>query len=451
MNNLNHNDIITRLCQAGYPTYLVGGAIRDLFAGFEPADFDITTLATPEQIAEVFAGRNVGTFGKTFGVTLVDGIDVATFRYDTYPDGNGAKKCIVQYADNIHSDLARRDLTINSLALCPITGDVIDNHGGRKHLQKGILQFVGNPVDRINEDPNRIIRACRFLSKFEGVFESNTLNALQVNAHLVGTHVDLERIGIEIKKALELPQPSLFFSALHLIGALQYVFPGLENCVDHEHGKWHKETVWEHLLLAGDKVSPRFPLIRLAAFLHDAGKPASFARNSDGTFVGHEVSGSDVVNNWLAALKFSNEERAFVVGLVRSHMWGGSDDISPKAVRKLRFKLNELGVDVHSWLRLRIADRHANLIKDDFSLRDIIERARRVGATGSVIEDAPFTVHALALKGGDIIKIFKLKPGRIVSHTQKHLLDFVVENGSEFNTVEALTNEAAFFINAYNS
>ena len=439
METLTHNEIITRLCQSGYPTYLVGGAIRDLFAGFDPDDFDITTAATPEQIAEVFKGCQVGTFGNTFGVTVVNGIDVATFRYDTYPNGNGAKKCIVKYADNIHDDLARRDLTINALSLCPLTGDVIDNHNGRAHLQKRIIKFVGDPVARITEDPNRIIRACRFLAKFQGTFDTSTLQALRDNIHLVD-RIDPERVGIEVKKALLLPHPSLFFSALQVIGALQRIFPGFEACVNHPHGQYHKEDVWQHSLLAGDKISAKYPLVRLAGFLHDAGKPIAFARNTDGSFVGHEVLGSDVVNTWLSALKFSNDDRLFVVGLVRAHMWGGSQDSSRKAVRKLLFRLNELGVDIRSWLRLRIADRHANLLKDDFSLREIITRAKEVGI-GAVIEAVPLSTHALVVTGGELITQFNLPRGPIVSKLQKKLLEFVLENGSDFNNREALLEE----------
>lgn len=448
MHSLNHNDIIETLNSKGFSTYLVGGAVRDIFTGNTPHDFDIVTQATPTQIQEVFQGFVVNTVGKSFGVTLVEGFEVATFRVDAFPEGYGAKNCKPVFADSIHSDVSRRDLSVNALALCTITGDLIDNHNGLNDLREGTIRFVGNADQRIAEDPNRIIRACRFLAKLNGTFATDTLEALRRNVHLVKTHVDVERISIEILKAMEVPQPSLFFSALHLIGALEIIFPGFEKSINHTHGLYHKENVWEHMMLAGDKVSAKFPLVRLAAFLHDVGKPMSFAHNNDNTFVGHEVSGADVVNKWLTDLRFSNEARLFVVGLVRSHMWGGSNDMSPKAMRRLLFRLNELGVDSRSWLRLRIADRSANLLKNPFTFTDISERMFKVGIFNGYGVVSTFSVNSLVLKGGELIKRFMLIPGPIVSSLQKHLLEFVIENGFEYNTEEALHEEALKFLNA---
>ena len=446
-NQLTHNEIIQRLCQSGYPTYLVGGAIRDMFAGFDPDDFDISTLATPDQIKEVFEGYAVNTVGKTFGVTIVEGIDVATFRVDSNKT-SGAKNCDVSYASSIHEDLSRRDLTINALALCPYTGDVIDDHRGLSDLKNRVLRFVGNPDDRIWQDPNRVIRACRFVAKVQGSFAPETLAAIRRNLNLVQEKVDPERIGIEVKKAMKLEIPSLFFSALHLTGLLSIVFPGMEECVDHDDRRLLTKTVWEHLMLAGDKVSAKFPLVRLAAFLHDVGKPHSFAQNNDGTFVGHEVKSAELVREWLTRFRFSNSEVDFVSNLVRSHMWGGSADATPRAIRKLLFRLNELGVDSRSWLRLRIADRHANLMRNDFNLQEILERATRIRIIGSVEDEIPFNVNSLALKGGEIIQLFGLTPGPLVGKIQKHLLNFVLEEGPESNTVEILTNEINNFLDS---
>lgn len=446
---MNHNSIISQLCSAGFPTFLVGGAVRDLFSGFEPNDFDIVTQATPDQIEQVFQGCKVDTVGKSFGVTIVEGFEVATFRVDQFPNGNGSKNCIPTFAGSIHEDLARRDLTINALALCSITGELIDNHGGIADLRNSIVRFVGDPNERIAEDPNRIIRACRFIAKIQGSFEASTLEALRNNAHLVRTHVDPERISKEILKAVELEQPSLFFSALQLIGALEHIFPSLVECVGHEHGQWHKETVWEHLLLAGDSVDGRFPLVRLAAFLHDVGKPAAFRQNNDGTFVGHEVIGAEVIDGDLRRLRFSNSDREAVVGLIRAHMWGSDlQDISPKAIRRLRFRLEGLNVSSSDWFRIRIADRSANLNKSPFTLAELRERVAALKFKG--VEAAPvFNAQALALKGGDIIRLFNLSPSPLVGKIQKHLVEFVVENGFELNTFDALREEARDFLSVH--
>lgn len=438
-----HNKIIQKLCQAGFETYLVGGAVRDLFDGKTPQDFDVVTKATPFEIEAVFQGERVDTVGKSFGVTIVNSIEVATFRTDHYPEANGAANCVAKFAETLEDDLSRRDFTINALALCPVTGNVVDNFNGRTDLANRTIRFVGDADQRIKEDPNRIVRACRFVAKLEGRFAIDTLFALRRNAHLVNTHVEPDRIMKEVMKAMELEQPSLFFAALHVIGALKYVFPELDKCVGHNHGKHHRETVWEHVMLAGDSVSPRFPLVRLAAFLHDVGKPSSWAFHHDGSFVGHEMVGAAIVDADLRMLRFSTADREKVVNLVKVHMLGATPGMTPKAVRRFRKTLNDLNLTPQEFLRLRIADRKSNLNKNRFTFGDI--RYRRLVFV-DVEQPLPFNVNSLALKGGQLIDLLGLTPGPVVGLLQKHLLDFVIENGPEFNSAELLETEARSFL-----
>lgn len=439
ISNIDHNQIIQTLCDHGYPSYLVGGAIRDIFTDSDPKDFDIATKATPDQISEVFGVSN-DTKGKNFGVVILNGFEIATFREDKYPDGFGAKNCEVQYSESILDDLSRRDLTINSLALCPISGDLIDPFDGIKDLKKSIIRFTGNPDQRIQEDPCRILRACRFLCKLEGIFDKETFQALKRNVHRISC-IDVERIHDEILKVLKLKNPSIFFNALYLIGALDLVFPSFSKCVNHDHGSHHWENIWEHCMLVGDSISPKFPLVRLAGFLHDCGKPQSY-NSEDGSFHGHDLMSAELVDSWLKSLKFSAAERTTVVNLVRVHMLGATSGMSPKSIRKFRKTLYDLGVPPENWMRLRIADRKGNLHKNPFTLGDI----KRRFSVFTFEEELPFTVNSLALKGGDLIQKFNLEKGPVVGQLQKHLLEFVIENGSEFNTNECLTEQARKFI-----
>jgi len=435
-----HNEIIEKLCASGYPAHLVGGAVRDLMVGKDPHDFDIVTKAQPEEIAEVFQGHSVNLVGKSFGVTLVEGIEVATYRTDSYSNGNGAKNCQVEYADTLENDLCRRDLTVNALCLCPISGDLIDYHGGLQDLQNGIVKFVGDPDTRIAEDPCRILRACRFLAKLEGTFDITTLQALQRNVQLVKT-IDPERIKDEIMKAMECKHPSIFFAALYIIGCLDYIFPGLGDGVGHPHGKHHTESVWEHNMLVGDSISSRFPLVRLAGYVHDLGKPSAYKHNGDGKFSGHEVVGAKIVDKSLRKLKFSNKDRETVVNLVNLHMIGAYSESSPKAIRKFIKTLHDLNVDQNDWLRIRISDRKGNINKSEFSLSDIKERKGLFS-----FKEAPvFDVNCLCLKGGDLIKLFDLTPGPIIGKLQKHLLNYVIENGYEYNNESQLIQESIRF------
>jgi len=438
-----HSTIINTLCAAGYDTYIVGGAVRDVLSGNTPHDIDIATQATPTQVHSLFHNTHVTKLvGKSFGVVLVDGIEIATFRKDRHSVLLDARKTTVSFASDIHDDLSRRDLTINALAMCASTGDIIDNHGGVHDLHNNVIRFVGDASVRILEDPVRIIRACRFLAKIQGTFTTDTLSALQEHAHLVKTHVAPERIRLEVLKAMELDVPSLFFSALHVIGALQHIFPSLNATVDHPHGKWHVENVWEHCMLAGDYVSPHKPIERLAAYLHDVGKPIAYKTSyalddadKQGTFHSHEVFSADLVAAELSALTFTNNEVQLISGIARAHMWCGHTAMSAKAIRKMLFRLNEYNVTPRQWLRVRIADRAASVNKDVFTLADIRERATAV--LSPQVQQLPLSTHDLAVTGKDIIAMYGLS-GKAIGELQRHLLSYVIDNGEEYNVKDVL-------------
>ena len=277
---MDHLRIIERLCRCGYHVYVVGGAIRDMFIGKDPVDVDIVTSATPEEIEVFFGGYPVKSVGKAFGVVLVDGYEVATFRRDRYR-GLDDKACQVTFAGSIEEDLGRRDLTINAMALCDMSGDFIDPFHGRDDLRERTIRFVGNPRERIYEDPNRIVRACRFLAKVDGKFDPETFEALCDCAHYVRDYVVPERLKAEIMKAMKIKRASRFFCALRDIGALEHIFPAMERCYNHAHGPHHLEDVFDHLMICGDLISTRFPFLKLAGYLHDVGKPAAYSFNRD--------------------------------------------------------------------------------------------------------------------------------------------------------------------------
>lgn len=441
---MDHSEIVKTLCKHGFETYIVGGAVRDFLNGSEPKDFDIVTKARPEEIMNLFPGSMSNSVGKSFQVTLIGDVEVATYRKDKHPEMFNAKTCVTEYADTLQEDLDRRDLTINAMALCHFTGDIIDIHGGKEDLNKSIIKFVGDPIERIKQDPNRIIRACRFLAKLEGTFDQETFKALQSCAHYVNDYVDPERIRIEILKAMEVDTPSLFFSALHLIGALKYILPEMDECFNHQHGFFHKETIGEHILAAGDNVSKKLPLVRLAAFLHDIGKPYAFRQNNDGSFIHHEFHGANIVKFRLKKLKFSNIEIETIANLVYCHMMQ-CRSLTPRGQRRLRKRLADLNVDPRSYIRVKLADRQANMAKDVNTFTPIKELVLGVGIR-SKEEIFPLTTKDLILSGGTLINTFNLSPGPIVGKLQKHLLEFIVDNGNEFNTEEALLEQSRLFL-----
>ena len=442
-NMISAQEISNILRKNGYQAWLVGGAVRDIILGLDPKDLDIATNARPADLKDIFTGVadsvNIDK-GKTFGVAIIDGIEVATFRHDVH-DGIGDENCSVRYADTLSEDLCRRDLTINAMAMDPRNGHIVDTWNGRQDLEDRLIRFVGDADQRIQEDPNRMIRAARFLAKIEGEFAPETLEALRRNVDLIDTHVAPERIRMELLKAMSVDTPSMFFAALETFGALEKIFPEISRSVDHEHGNWHTENVFEHQMLAGDYLNKRDPILRLTGFLHDYGKPQAFVENFDNpkkNFLMHEVIGRNLLKPTLEDLKFSKDEVDRMTMLVRSHMYVLST-MSDKAWRRLQLKFEERNVDWRDFLRMRMADRHAALAHPQFPCSDWRDWVRKF--RDGIPENAAFNVHALAVSGGDLIKTFNLRPGPIVSDVQRGLLCFVIDEGFEFNTVEALAEE----------
>jgi len=418
--------IITRLCDFGYDTYIVGGAIRDLLDGKEPADIDIATSANFRQIEQLFKGHKIATGGTYFKVAFVDGIEVATFRKDVYK-GLSDKNVKVVEAKNILEDLARRDLTINSMAFCQFTGDIIDPYKGRDDLKKRKVKFVGDARDRIYEDPNRIVRACRFLAIIDGIFDPETQRALKDMGGLVKKYVTPERIRIEILKAMKAQYASVFFNALHEIDVLQYIFPSLDCCYYFDvHGLHHRESIITHSLLAGDNISSKYPLIKLATYLHDVGKPQACRFNpktKDIKFTAHDVEGKYLLLDELKHLTFSSREIEYITTLVRLHMNTFS---SEKSIRKLAHKLNEHDIDLMDLYRLKLADTKANIIKGPYPYATIRADFKRIKKALEPRTENRF--DQLAINGKDIMEITGLKPGPKIGKIKDFLLESILEH-----------------------
>jgi len=438
-----HNNLPSRettvwrtLLASGFPTFLVGGAVRDLVLGKNPKDWDIATKATPKQIESLFRGMyRVEHVGASFGVMLVGGIEVATFRGDRY-FGGGDKDVEITYVETIEEDLARRDFTMNAMAI-DFNGELIDPFGGYNDLieKNGnfpLVKFVGDADKRIAEDPNRIFRALRFAATLPALLDVNTILAITRNANKVKM-VARERIRKELMTTMEKTcHTSYFWEEMRTTGILDIIFPEFSKCYGHDHGNYHDEDVWTHSMVAGNRVSTRFPLIKLAAYLHDVGKPRSYDP-VERSFHQHQTHSADIVREWMTEMKFSNEEIRFVVNLVLIHM-DGTKDMTGKARRKLKNKLSRYNLHWRDYVRLRIADRHANFSRNPFTISEIKKYIDHF----TFVEYVPITVNNLALKGGEIIERFNLTPGPIVSTLQNKLLEVVLDEGEEMNTVENL-------------
>jgi putative nucleotidyltransferase with HDIG domain len=305
----------------------VGGCVRDLVLGREPADFDVCTDARPERVQELFP-RSLSV-GAKFGVILVveDGVqvEVATFRSDIgYSDGRHPDRVV--YSKRAEEDVRRRDFTINGLLMDPATGEVSDYVGGRADLRAGIVRAIGDPRLRFAEDKLRMLRAVRFAARFGFQIEPATIAAAQALAPQV-LEVSLERIRDELTKLLTEGAARRGFELLDETGLLTVVLPDVARMKGVEQPpQFHPEgDVWIHTRLMLEKLQPGCsPALAWGVLLHDVGKPPTFApAKGPGTrirFDGHVEVGVRMAEHILRTLRFSNEDTEQIVSLVANHM-----------------------------------------------------------------------------------------------------------------------------------
>jgi poly(A) polymerase len=325
------DEICRALSEHGNQAYLVGGCVRDLLLKRQPADYDVATDATPDQVEELFP--NSVLVGAQFGVVIVvrDGlqVEVATFRSDVgYSDGRHPDNVI--FAKTPQEDVARRDFTINGMMMNPATGEVLDFVGGSADLRAGIIRTIGNAAERFREDKLRLVRAIRFASRFGYGIELRTLLAIRQFAPQITT-VSAERLRDELTKLLTEGAARRAFELLDETGLLEPLLPEVARLKGVEQPpQFHPEgDVWIHTLLMLEKLSALPPEARTmtlawGVLLHDIGKPATFrsaAQTGDRIrFDGHAEMGVRVAEEVCHRFRFSNEETEQVVSLVANHM-----------------------------------------------------------------------------------------------------------------------------------
>lgn len=432
-------EIAERLQKAGYDTWTVGGAVRDAVLGHPSEDWDLTTRARPEEVRRLFR-RTVplGIEHGTVGVHGGDGVlyEVTTFRRDVETFGRHA---VVEFADTIEEDLARRDFTCNAVAWHPGTGELRDPFGGLADLEAGILRTVGRPEERFAEDYLRILRALRFAGHFELAIEPATWSALTAaTSHLTG--LSAERVREELWKILgKTHRASAALSLYGAAGVLAVLYPELEALVGLDDGSPNQLDAWSTTLIAVDCIPRTRPLLRVAALLHAVGKPAARIRNLRGawSFAGHEVIGARRAGEVMRRLKSSNAEMARVVQLVARQSDLFPPDASAPGVRRwLRDTGPELVPDL---FRLRFAIwRAANgatgAVRSGAAPHDLIERWRRAHAI--LLTRPALTVTDLAIGGNDLREI-GFAPGPKLGETLRYLLERVIER-PELNERETL-------------
>ncbi|MGA8541221.1 MAG: CCA tRNA nucleotidyltransferase [Terriglobales bacterium] len=374
-------EIVRTLRERGHQAYFAGGCVRDLLLGREPADFDVATDATPQQVMQIFP--QTYAVGEQFGVVLVpessgptgvparqgDGtVEVATFRSDVgYSDGRHPDE--VRFTKEPREDVQRRDFTINGMMLDPATNEVLDFVGGRGDLKAGIVRAIGDPERRFAEDKLRMLRAVRFAARFDYQIDPATMAAIQKLARKIH-QVSCERVRGELTRMLTEGRARRAFELLDTTGLLQEVLPEIAAMKGVEQPpQYHPEgDVFVHTLLLLEKLpAGSSKTLAWGALLHDVGKPSTFRVAPDRIrFDGHVDVGVKMAAEILRRLRFSNDETDQILALVDNHMrFGQVQRMSQSTLKKfLRLPAFDEHLELH---RIDCLSSHGQLDAYDYA------------------------------------------------------------------------------------
>ncbi|HEU4756437.1 MAG TPA: CCA tRNA nucleotidyltransferase [Agromyces sp.] len=427
---------------AGFELSLVGGPVRDAFLGRDTNDLDFTTDATPDEILAVVkpiaeahwdVGRAFGTIGaKIQGHT----VEITTYRADVY-DGN-SRKPEVAFGTSLVDDLERRDFTVNALALRLPRLELVDPSGGVEDLIRGVLRTPSRPEVSFGDDPLRMMRAARFSSQLGFEVEPDTLDAMSSLASEID-RISAERVRDELSKLLLTSAPRHGIRLLVESGIAARVLPEIPALmleIDEHH---HHKDVYEHSLTVLDQAidyevtrgnldSPDLT-VRLAALLHDIGKPATRRLEPGGlvSFHHHDMVGAKLAKKRLRALRFDNDTINAVARLIELHLrfFGYTDGAwSDSAVRRYVRDAGDQLERLHILTRADVTTR--NRRKADrlgFAYDDLEERIARLA------EEEELAAVRPELDGQQIMAALGVRPGPVVGEAYKYLLDVRLDEG----------------------
>ena len=439
-----------RFAAAGHELALVGGPVRDAFLGRTSPDLDFTTDATPDETLELIRGwadahweigKAFGTIGLRRGGLL---IEVTTYRSDVYD--RTSRKPTVTFGSTLSADLVRRDFTVNAMAVRFPSLEFVDEHGGLADLAARVLRTPSLPEQSFADDPLRMLRAARFASQLRFAVAPDVQAAMTVSAGSLAM-VSAERIGDELTKLLMSDSPREGLTLLVDTGLAEVFLPelpALQLEVDEHH---HHKDVYQHSLtvleqaiaLEGPRVVPGVSVaetvdgpdlvLRLAALLHDAGKPATrrFEAGGGVSFHHHEVVGAKLVAKRLKALRFDKETIAAVAKLVELHLrfhGYGTGEWTDSAVRRYVTDAGPLLPRLHLLTRSDSTTRNAR-------------KAQRLARTYDDLEARIETLKAAEelaavrpeLDGNEIGELLGVPPGRVIGDAYKFLLGVRLDDG----------------------
>jgi poly(A) polymerase len=393
-------EIVGRLQEAGFQALWAGGCVRDLILGQKPADYDVATSATPEEVMATLPYRAI-TVGISFGVVRVRQprrpaaeVEVATFRSDgAYLDGRRPETVVFSSPE---LDAARRDFTINGMFLDPLKNELIDYVGGHDDLKKRLLRAIGDPQARLREDKLRVLRAIRLSARFHFEIEPATLNAVKDMAHQVVT-VSRERIAQELAKMLMHPSRARAMELVLETGVAAAILPDLLPMRGIFQGKpiEPEGDLWDHTMLVLELLPADCSFtLAMGALLHDIGKPRCRAFSQGRyRFDNHEQVGARIAESLCRDLKLSNAERERIVWLVEYHQYLGE----AKKLRESKLKRILAMPGIDELLALHRADALASTGNTEHV--DYCEYYRKTEPAGPINPRPLLTGHDLVRLG----------------------------------------------------
>jgi len=428
----------------GFEAYVVGGCVRDFLLGQEPKDWDVTTNAKPEEIQKVFPDsfyeNNFLTVTTRTGSKKPElaEVEITTYRLEAkYSDKRHPDD--VKYAKKLEDDLSRRDFTVNAMAM-DLNKKVIDLFGGQEDLKKKIIRTVGNAEERFNEDALRMLRAVRFATTLNFTIEEETAKAIKKNSIWLDA-ISKERIRDEFVKIIMAENAAGGIEMLRELGLLKYIVPELLENYGVAQNKHHIYDCYMHAVKALEFTAKKnLNLeVRLAALLHDIGKPRSKAgQGEDATFYNHEIIGAKMTFYILNNLKFSKKEVEKITKLVRYHLfYYNVDEVGASSVRRL---VRNVGSEnMEELLQVRQADRIGSGVPkaEPYKLRHLKYLVEKVSKD-------PISVKMLKINGNDLMEILEEKPGPKIGQILDALLGLVLDDPKK-NNKKYLETEAKKF------
>ena len=433
-------DVLARLAADGHEAAIVGGSLRDVLLGREPADWDVATSAPPKAVHGLFPGSS---WENRFGTVTVRGepeVQVTTYRSESgYSDRR--RPDAVRWGTSLAQDLERRDFTINALAWTPedptpdpardamaLDGHLTDPWGGEADLRAGVLRAVGDPALRFEEDALRLLRAVRFTTRLGLQLDAATERAIRRHAPNAA-HLSGERVRDELGAWLRAgdPPPSRYLALAESLDLLAPILPELAALRGVPQDKVLPGDALDHSLRTVDALPATDPILRLAGLLHDLGKATT---RRDGHFYGHEVVGAELTAMVLDRLRLPREQAARIIRIIRQHMFAYDPSWTDAAVRRFVKRVTRPLVD--DLFALRRADTAASGAREP-AHGGLDELARRIATQ----ESAPLDQRALALDGDDLMGELGLDPGPAIGSLLASLLERVLDDPA-LNEREAL-------------